>query len=61
VVATPLIPALSRQRQADLCEFKASLEYKLTARADYTEKFYLKKPTITKPKSQANQVPLVTS
>jgi hypothetical protein len=25
----PLIPALGRQRQADLCEFKASLVYKL--------------------------------
>ena len=25
---TPLIPALGRQRQADLCEFEASLGYK---------------------------------
>ena len=25
---TPLIPSLGRQRQADLCEFKASLVYK---------------------------------
>ena len=25
---TPLIPALRRQRQADLCEFEASLVYK---------------------------------
>ena len=25
---TPLIPALGRQRQVDLCEFKASLVYK---------------------------------
>ena len=25
---TPLIPALERQKQADLCEFKASLIYK---------------------------------
>jgi hypothetical protein len=25
---TPLIPAFRRQRQADLCEFKASLVYK---------------------------------
>ena len=25
---TPVIPALVRQRQADLCEFKASLVYK---------------------------------
>ena len=25
---TPLIPALGRQKQADLCEFEASLVYK---------------------------------
>ena len=27
---TPLIPALRRQRQVDLCEFKANLVYKLS-------------------------------
>ena len=27
---TPLIPALGRQRQADLCEFKASLVYRVS-------------------------------
>ena len=28
----PLIPALGRQRQADLCEFKASLVYIVSSR-----------------------------
>jgi hypothetical protein len=28
----PLIPALIRQRQADLCEFEASLLYRLSSR-----------------------------
>ena len=45
----PLIPALGRQRQEDLCEFKTSLVYRgssRTARAVYTEKSCLgkKKP-----------------
>ena len=29
---TPLIPALRRQRQADLCEFEASLVYRASSR-----------------------------
>ena len=29
---TPLIPALRRQRQADLCEFEASLVYRVSSR-----------------------------
>ena len=29
----PLIPALRKQRQVDLCEFEDSLVYKVTARA----------------------------
>jgi hypothetical protein len=29
---TPLIPALGRQRQVDLCEFEASLLYKVSYR-----------------------------
>jgi hypothetical protein len=29
---TPLIPALERQRQADLCEFEASLVYRANSR-----------------------------
>ena len=28
----PLIPALGRQRQADVCEFKASLVYRVSFR-----------------------------
>jgi hypothetical protein len=31
---TPIIPALRRQRQADLCEFKASLVYRASFRTD---------------------------
>ena len=37
----PLIPALGRQSQADLCEFEASLVYKVSSRTgskSYTEK-----------------------
>ena len=41
---TPLIPALGRQRQADLCEFKDSLVYsEFQGSQDYTEKPCLKK------------------
>ena len=29
---TPLIPALGRQKQADLCEFKDNLVYRVSAR-----------------------------
>jgi hypothetical protein len=29
---TPLIPALGRQRQVDLCEFEASLVYRMSSR-----------------------------
>ena len=32
VVAHALIPALARQRQAELCEFKVSLVYRVSAR-----------------------------
>ena len=42
----PLIPALRRQRQGDLCEFEAHLVNRMsskTARACYTEKPCLKK------------------
>jgi hypothetical protein len=43
----PLIPALRRERQVDLCEFKASLVYKASPRTAkiYTKKPYLKKTT----------------
>ena len=30
----PLIPALRRQRQIDLCEFKASLVYRVSSRTE---------------------------
>ena len=40
----PLIPALGRQRQVDLCEFEASLIYRsFQDSQDYTEKPYLEK------------------
>ena len=29
---TPVIPALRRQRQGDLCQFKASLVYRVSSR-----------------------------
>ena len=43
---TPLIPALRRWRQADLCEFEASLVYRVrsrTARATEKNQFQKKK------------------
>ena len=49
----PLIPALRRQRQVNLCEFKASLVYRAsfrTARTVTTEKTCLEIPKLrTKP------------
>jgi hypothetical protein len=36
VVATPLIPTLWRQRQAGLCEFKATLVYRKSSRTAKT-------------------------
>lgn len=44
---TPLISALQKQRQADLCEFEARLAYRSESRttnASYTEKPCLEKP-----------------
>jgi hypothetical protein len=35
---TPLIPTLGRQRQAGLCEFEASLHYKVPGQQGYKEK-----------------------
>ena len=35
---TPLTPALGRQWQADLCEFKVSLVFKTTSRTTRTQK-----------------------
>ena len=52
---TPLIPTLRRQRQADLCEFEASLVYRVSSRTlsaierDYVSKKWeaLAPPTST--------------
>jgi hypothetical protein len=45
-----LIPALGRQRQIDLCEFKNSLVYRVSSKtARARKRFCLKKP---KPKPQ---------
>ena len=54
---TPLIPAVERRRQADLCEFKASLVYSSssrTARATCleTDKATQRKPVLKKTKRQ---------
>jgi hypothetical protein len=40
---TPLLPALGRQSQADLCELEASLVYRVNSRTaqGYTEKLCL--------------------
>ena len=48
----PLIPALGRQRQVDLCESEASLVYRASSRtgSKTTEKPCLEKP---KPKKQS--------
>ena len=52
---TPLIPALRRKRQADLCEFEASLVYRVSSRtgSKATEKPCLKKQN-TKQNKQRN-------
>ena len=49
----PLIPALRRQRQEDLCEFEAKLIYRVssrTARATYRETLSRKTKTQNKPR-----------
>jgi hypothetical protein len=46
-----LIPALGRKRQGDFQEFKASLVYKVSSRAD---SYYIEKPCLkTKQQSPA--------
>jgi hypothetical protein len=47
---TPLIPALERQRQADLCEFKGSLFYSFR-----TPGLHKRNPVL-KSKKQANKI-----
>ena len=46
---TPLIPALGRQRQADLCEFETSLVYRASS---MTGSKATEKPCLEKPKKK---------
>lgn len=46
-VATPLILALGRLRQVDICELEATLVYRSSSVRDYTEKPSLKKQAAT--------------
>ncbi|KAM7330605.1 hypothetical protein ACRRTK_009794 [Alexandromys fortis] len=48
-----LIPALGRQRQADLCEFETSLVYRASAR---TGSKATEKPCLEKPKNKKKEV-----
>ena len=50
----PLIPALSRQRQEDLCEFKANLVYTVSSRTARTTQrnLVLKKQNNKMPKEE---------
>jgi hypothetical protein len=47
-----LIPALGRQRQADLCEFEVSLVYRVSSRAANVTQRKLQKPNPNKIKKQ---------
>jgi hypothetical protein len=49
---TPFIPALGRQRQADLCEFDASLVYKVSFR---TARATQRNPVYKNQKNQSNK------
>jgi hypothetical protein len=54
----PLIPALGRKRQADLCEFEIILVYKVNPGQPgqcYTENAHLGKPIINKVNQSINQ------
>ncbi|KAM7327523.1 hypothetical protein ACRRTK_013890 [Alexandromys fortis] len=48
---TSLIPALGRQRQADLCEFEASLMYRVSSIQDRPQS-YTENPCLEKPKNE---------
>ena len=52
----PLIPALRKQRQADLCELEASLVYRASAGtgSKATEKLWMKKIKNRKPNQNNN-------
>ena len=45
MVNTPLIPALGRERQVDLCEFKASLVYK----SEFQDRLQSHRETLSQP------------
>lgn len=47
----PLVPALRKQRQVDLCEFEASLVYKVSSR---TAKATQRHPVLEKRKEKQN-------
>jgi hypothetical protein len=51
----PLIPALGKQRQVELCEFKARLVYKAQDSKDYIEKTCLEKQNKAKTKENKNK------
>lgn len=55
VVGMPLIPALGKQRQAELCEFETSLVYRETQDSQGYIEEPLTKPNQTKP-NQAEQI-----
>jgi hypothetical protein len=65
MVPPPLIPALRRQRQADHCEFKASLVYRVSSRTTRTTQrnpVSKKKTTTTKkPKTTTTKKPKTTT
>ena len=49
----PLIPALRRQRQVNLCEFEVSLVYRVSSR---TAKAVTEKPSLEKQKMRAGEM-----
>ena len=56
------MPALRKQRQADLCKFEASLVYRVSTRIGpkATEKSCLKKPKKLRHKSFRGQIKLIS-
>jgi hypothetical protein len=57
---TPLIPALRRQKQVDLCEFKVNLVYRAISRiARTTQRNLISKQTNKQTNKQANMKLLV--
>ena len=50
---TPLMPTFGRQKQADVCEFKTSLVYKVSSRT--TRAVTQRNPVLKKKKSKTKQ------